>query len=82
MIIPGQYCETCAENKEHPVPAEHELDSCGDGSGGGGFLCDNCFTNAAEAAFERMCEDYYGGSDCVTIDEKYQAAAKVKREQR
>lgn len=81
-IIPGQYCETCAENKTEPVPAEHELDSCGYGSGGGGFLCGNCYTREAERAFEVMLDDYYGGSGPVTLDEQYQAAAKVKREQR
>ena len=81
-IIPGQWCEHCAETEAEPVPAEHELDSCGDGSGGGGFLCDNCYTSAAEAAFERMCEDFYGGSGPVTIQEQYDAAAKERRELR
>lgn len=81
-IIPGQFCERCAENEETPVPAEYEMDATGPGSGGGGFLCDNCATNLAEAAHERMLENYYGGSQPVTLDEQYQAAAKLKREQR
>jgi hypothetical protein len=81
-IIPGQFCERCAETEADPVPAEHELDSWGDGSGGGGFLCGNCCMNAAEAAYERFLDDYYGGSGPVTIQEHYDAAVKERRELR
>ena len=81
-IIPGQVCEDCAERGREDVPAEHEMDSCGDGSGGGGFLCDNCYSSRGEAAHERMLEDYYGGSGAVTLQEQYDAAAAIKRSQR
>jgi hypothetical protein len=81
-IIPGQFCEACADRGEANVPAEYELDACGDGTGGGGFLCDNCATNMAEAAYELFLEDYYGGFGPVTLQEQYDAAAKVKRENR
>lgn len=80
-IIPGQVCEDCEENGVI-TPAEHELDSCGVDSGGGGFLCGNCHSNRGEAAYERFLDDYYGGSGPVTIDEQYQAAVKQRRELR
>jgi hypothetical protein len=79
-IIPGQFCPHCEDAGRDGVPAEHELDALFCGSGGGGFLCDNCYTSAAEAAFERMCEDFYTGSGPVTMQEQYDAAAKQKRE--
>lgn len=80
-IIPGQACEDCAERGKE-TPAEHELDSCGDGSGGGGFVCGNCYSNRGESAYERFLDDYYGGSGPVTLDEHYQAAARERRELR
>ncbi|HEX7893597.1 MAG TPA: hypothetical protein VF447_05340 [Terriglobales bacterium] len=36
----------------------------------GEFICDDCEQNAAEAAWERFCGDFYGGSDPLTIREK------------
>ena len=81
-IIPGKFCERCAEDVDIPVPAEYEMDSCGEGSGGGGFLCDNCATNMAEAQHERMLEAYYGGSSPQTILEQCEAADKQRRELR
>lgn len=81
-IIPGKFCEQCAEDVEMPVPAEVELDSWGDGSGGGGFLCDNCATNQAEAAHEAKLEAYYGGSSPQSIAEQYDAAHRERRELR
>lgn len=81
-IIPGQVCEDCVETQEQPVPAEHELDSWGEGSGGGGFLCDTCYSRRSEDAWERFLEDFYGGSSPLTLAEQYDAAAKQKREQR
>lgn len=47
-----------------------------------GPYCDDCWSNQAEAAYERMLEDYYGGSGLVTMQEHYDAAAQRKREQR
>ena len=82
MIIPNQWCEQCAETEAEPVPAEYELDEYGPGSGGGGFRCSNCYTHAAEAAFERMLDDFYGASGPVTIQEQADAAAKHRRELR
>lgn len=81
-IIPDQWCEDCAERQETPVPAEHELDSCGSGSGGGGFLCDNCYSSRGEAAYERFLDDFYGGSGPVTVQEHYDAAIKQRAELR
>lgn len=47
-----------------------------------GPYCDDCWSDLSEAAHERWLEDYYGGSGPVTIQEQYDAAAKVKRESR
>lgn len=81
-IIPGKFCEHCADEGREGVPAEYELDSDGYGSGGGGFLCDGCATRMAEDQHEAFLERYYGSSQPVTLSEQYQAAATVKREQR
>lgn len=84
-IIPNQWCEKCAEDAEEndpPVPAEYELDSWGDGSGGGGFLCDNCATNMAEAAHERKLERFYGSSSPQSISELTESAYRERAELR
>lgn len=73
-------CERCWDDREMVSPAAHELDSWGDGSGGGELLCDRCFSNAAEAAYEAMLSDYYGGSGPQSINEQYQAADIERRE--
>lgn len=82
-IIPGKFCEMCAETEVEPVPAEYELDSWGYGSGGGGFLCDGHATRLAEDAHERFLEDYYGGSGPVTLaelsDRAYRERAELRR---
>jgi len=41
--------------------------------------CDNCDQNRAEAAYERMVEDYYGGSGPQTIHEQSELAWVLKR---
>jgi len=38
--------------------------------------------DAAERAYERQMEDYYGGSSPVTLDEQHRAAWKQKQELR
>ena len=38
--------------------------------------------DAAEAAYERQMEDYYGGGSPVTLDEQHHAAWKQKQELR
>ena len=45
-------------------------------------MCEDCRDAASEAAWEQFCEDYYGGSGPVTLQEQYQAAAAIKRSQR
>jgi hypothetical protein len=42
------------------------------------FICDECEQNAAEAAWERFCENFHGGSDPLTIREKQIAAWRIK----
>ena len=39
-------------------------------------------SDAAETAYERQMEDYYGGSSPVTLDEQHRAAWKQKQELR
>lgn len=53
---------------EEPEPCE-----CG--------TCDECI-NEAEAAWERRCEDFYGGSGPMTLDEQHRAAWEQKQELR
>ena len=48
-------------------------------------MCDEPSTtrsDAAEAAYERQCEDYYGGSGPMTLDEQHRAAWLQKQELR
>lgn len=68
------FCEPC-QVRGIDVPGTQEAHECWP-------LCDNCRQDDAEAAYERVCEDYYGGSGYVTLDEQYQQAARVKREGR
>jgi RecJ-like exonuclease len=44
-------------------------------------LCDSCIS-AAEAAYERQCEDFYGGSGPLTMDEQHRTAWLQKQELR
>lgn len=44
----------------------------------GEFICDDCEQNAAEAAWERYCENFYGGSDPLTIREQQIEARRFK----
>ena len=67
-------CEHCEEKHDRIREATY--------TDNGYALCDDCLTNAAEAAHERMLADYYGGSGPVTLNEQYQAAAQMKRGQR
>lgn len=48
----------------------------------GEVTCEDCEQARAEAAHERMMEDYYGGSGPQTINEQYQAAVRQRRELR
>lgn len=80
--IPHEVCERCDENDKPDVPAEYELDASGPDTGGGGFVCDDCYTSMAEAAHERMLSNFYGGSSPQTITEQYHAAAEQRRELR
>lgn len=64
-----------------------ELPACEGGCGklrapGDEELCDNCATNAAEAAYEAKLSDFYGGDRPFTIDEQCRAAYLEKQERR
>lgn len=67
-------CTRCEEKYDRERPATY--------TEFGHQLCDDCRDVLSEAAWESFCEDYYGGSSPCTIHEHYDAAAKVKREQR
>lgn len=75
-----QQCEPC--NDGH-LPCDNcDGERRGTADETGEVLCESCATSRAEAAHERMLEDYYGGSGPVTLDEHYQAAAAQRRELR
>lgn len=66
MIRAVNACERC----EHPTHnAENEY---------GEFICDNCEQNAAEAAYERFCEDFHGGGGPLPLIEQQRQALKFK----
>jgi hypothetical protein len=81
-LISGKTCERCLERDKPDVPAEYELDARGPDSGGGGFVCDDCYTSMAEAAHERFLSDYYGGSGPVLIAELSERAYRERAELR
>ena len=65
----ARYCAHCAED------LAPEQDVCP--------MCDEPSTtrsDAEEAAYERFCEDFYGGSGPMTLDEQHRAAWLQKRE--
>ena len=67
-------CTTCYENDEEVEGTIRE--------GGYEPMCDDCYQIAAEAAFERMVEDFYGGSGAQTIHEQCDVARKQRDELR
>lgn len=44
----------------------------------GEFVCDGCEQNAAEAAYERQCEDFHGGGGPLPLREQQIQALKLK----
>lgn len=52
-------CDKCGEPTANP-----ENDYCE-------FICDECEQNAAERAWDRFCENFYGGADPLTIREQH-----------
>lgn len=44
----------------------------------GEFVCANCVDNEAEAAYERQCEDFHGGSGPLSLRDQQIAAMKFK----
>jgi hypothetical protein len=67
-------CERCEERHDRIREATYTEH--------GYALCDDCVSDEAEAAHERMLSDYYGGSGPVTIQERYNEAAQQRRELR
>ena len=63
-------CDDCGEHYvPHSLPSKRssDVDRCAD-----------CEDNASEAAWESHCENFYGGSTPVTIQERCDAARRVK----
>jgi hypothetical protein len=81
FLQPYRVCKLCEED-DVETPADYELDSRGEGSGGGGFLCDGHYTKLAEDQYESMLERFYGSSSPQTVQEHYDAAAKERRDVR
>jgi hypothetical protein len=44
----------------------------------GEFICDNCEQNAAEAAYERHCEDFHDGG-CTRFNSLQQQQIEARR---
>lgn len=63
-------------------PSDPPLIDCEHCSGEGECDCDECTSAASEAAYERRCEDFYGGSRPVTLDEQHRAAWHQKQDLR
>lgn len=66
------FCEPCQVKHGIDVPGTQEAHECWP-------LCEHCRQHEAEAAYERFCEDYYGGSGCVTQKEQYEKAHSDRR---
>lgn len=54
-----------------PAPVMFECEHC---DGSGECECDDCTNAASEAAWERRCEDFYGGSGPLSLDEQHRRA--------
>lgn len=73
MSLYEPICARCDENGRITLATEEHM---------GEHYCSNCLSTMAEAAHERMIEDFYGGSSPQSINEQYQAAARDRRELR
>ena len=59
-------CERCGDPTSNP-----EDDYCE-------HVCDNCEQNAAEAAYERQCERFYGGDGPKSLQQQQIEARRLK----
>ena len=60
-----------------------KCDRCGEGCSNpendyGEFICDDCERNAAEAAYERHCEDFHDGG-CTRFNSLQQQQIEARR---
>lgn len=65
------------------IPDLQHCVRCNAKSGGledefGDFVCEDCLSNEAEAAYERQCEDFYGGGGPIPLREQQIQALKLK----
>ena len=60
------HCEHCGNLTRNPEDAYGE------------FVCSDCLDNEAEAAYERQCEDYYGGSGPKSLQQQQIEAWRLK----
>lgn len=68
-MIDADHCEKCGCELNGEAALIEALDE---------VWCHSCADNAAEAAWERYCENFHGGSDPLTIREKQIAAWRLK----
>jgi hypothetical protein len=66
MIRSANLCERC------DAPTANPEDDYGE------FICDDCLQNAAEAAWERHCEDFHDGG-CTRFISLEQQQADARR---
>lgn len=65
-----EHCSNCE------APTQNSENDCGE------FICDNCQQNAAESAYERLCEDFHDGGSTAswpeTVRKQMEEARKLK----
>jgi hypothetical protein len=75
QLTSGDLCQTCLADGWEQRPCGCIVDPHDEQV----TECPSCETNRAEAAWERSCSDFYGGSRPVTLHEQSEAAWVLKR---
>ena len=68
MIRSANLCDKC------DAPTANPEDCYGE------FICEDCEQNAAEAAWERHCEDFHDGGSTrfISLEQQQEAARRLK----
>lgn len=69
-------CDEC----EIMIDSDDDPDCFGEDGNAPDILCDNCRQNAAERAWERLCEDFHDGGSTrfVTLQQQQADARRLK----
>lgn len=71
-VLHGPVCEQCLCSYGEVEHATERVSR--EGYGPDEWLCPRCYYQATEGAWERYCEDFYGGSAPMTFREREEAA--------